>query len=66
MTERFSRPGKFDDVELFVEDLVTFFDVDTEAIEFVSLVAAADAPFDAAFRKDVEHGDFFCDPEADA
>ena len=39
MTERFSRPGKLDDVELFVEDLVTFFDVDTEAIELVSLVA---------------------------
>ena len=63
MTERFSRPGKLDDVELFVEDLVTFFDVDTEAIELVSLVAAADAPFDSAFRKNVEHGDFFCDPE---
>src|SRR5205823_4870284 len=57
--ERPVLPGPEDDLQGFLEPGATLGDVDLEGVELVALIAAPDAPVDAAVRQDVEGGQFF-------
>ena len=61
--EPFLGPGLDDHVDGFLEPLAAGVDVDADAVEFLLLVAGADAEVEAAVADHIQHGDFLGDED---
>ena len=55
----FFGPGFADDIDSLVEPFPARIDVDPHAVEFLALVAGADAEVEAAAANDINHRGFF-------